>query len=127
MGLIQYKIGDKFEQEVATEYAKRGYFVYKLPTGINGTVFDFIMVRNNTALFIECKHVKGSKLRPSCGLLKKKDELDHFCHVSGSEVMILIRSDELGGVYTITWTRARELFSSIGYIDIAQDCTKVNF
>ena len=74
MGLQQYKVGKSWEEEVLRYYSKQGYATLKLPTDLEGTVFDIIAIRNNKAVCIECKHTKTEKLYyKSSGLERKRD------------------------------------------------------
>ena len=77
MGLKQYEVGKKWEQEIMKYYKKRGYFVHKFPTENNGTICDILIAKNGSCMFIEAKHTINDKLYyKGCGLYKKRDELE---------------------------------------------------
>ena len=119
--LKQYQVGKKWEEEVMEYYNRRDYFVYKIPTMNSGTVFDIIAVKKGAALMIECKHIDGEKLYyAGSGLLKKRDELNHFVQRTKNNIYIYVKSDKTGTWWT-TWIKAQPIFEEKGYIDI-KDC-----
>lgn len=114
--LKSYTNGKNWEDEVIEYYNNRGYFVYKIPTMNGGTVFDIIAVRKGTALMIECKHIKGSKLYyKSSGLEKKTNEIDHFIGITGNNLYIYVKSDT-DGVFWTTWANSSKLLKKQGYL-----------
>ena len=120
MGMQQYRVGKSWEADVMKYYSKLGYSTIKLPTDLEGTVFDIIALKHNNAVCIECKHTKTEKLYyKSSGLERKRDELDNF-YVNGNTVMIFIKSDKTG-TFIIDWKIAKELFNRKGYIT-KDDC-----
>lgn len=115
MGIKQYKVGKSWEEEVLNYYSKKGYSTLKLPTDLEGTMFDIIALRHNKAVCIECKHTKTDKLYyKSSGLYKKRDELDNF-YINDNTVMIFVKSD-VDGTFIIDWKVAKDLFEEKGYI-----------
>lgn len=127
MGMKSYIVGKTFEEEILNYYNKMDYFTYKIPTQINGTVFDIIAIKNGQCLTIECKHVEGDKLNfKSSGLAKKKDELDHFISTCNTNVYIYVKSDKLGGIYWTTWKKSGKLLEDRGYLKLAKDCFKAD-
>ena len=79
MGIKQQQVGKSFEKEILSYYAKKDYWVYKMPTEFNGTICDIIVIRNSSCILIECKHITGDKLYyKGSGIYKKKDEIDNF-------------------------------------------------
>jgi len=127
MGMKSYIVGKTFEEEILDYYNKLGYFTYKIPTQIAGTVFDIITIKNATCLTIECKHVQGDKLHyKSSGLAKKRDELNHFVDTCNTNVYIYIKSDKLNNVYWTTWKRSGKLLETRGYLNLEKDCFKAN-
>jgi Holliday junction resolvase len=119
--LKQYQVGKKWEEQVMDYYNDRNYFVYKIPTMNSGTVFDVIAVKKGAALMIECKHIDSDKLYyAGSGILKKRDELNHFVNKTGNNVYIYVESEKTGTWWT-TWVRAYPIFEKKGYIDI-NDC-----
>ena len=115
MGLKQYEVGKTWEEEVMEYYKQYGFNTIKLPTDIDGTVFDIIALKFNKAICIECKHIKGDKLYyESSGLKHKRDELDNFI-VNGTNVLIFVKSDK-SGKFLIDWFEARNIFMERGYI-----------
>ena len=127
MGMKSYQVGKSFEEEVLDYYNKLGYFTYKMPTQIVGTVFDIIAIKNAVCLTIECKHVQGDKINyKSSGLYKKKDELNHFVSSCNTNVYIYIKSDKLNGVYWTTWKRSAKLLEDRGYLKLDKDCFKAD-
>lgn len=119
--LKQYALGKAWEEKVLKHYNDRGYFTYKIPTMNSGTVFDIIAVRKGAALMIECKHVEDDKLYyAGSGILKKRDELNHFVDTTGNNIYIYVDSTTTGTWWT-TWVRAREIFEKKGYIE-KSDC-----
>ena len=116
MSKTQYDVGKSWEDRVIDYYNKKGYFVYKIPTLIGGTVFDIIAIHKGAVLCIECKNIKGSKLYfESSGLKKKKDEIDHFVNASKTNLYLYVYSDK-DGAFWITWPDAREKLIEKGYI-----------
>ena len=127
MGMKSYLVGKSFEEEVLDYYNKLGYFTYKMPTQIVGTVFDIIAIKNAACLTIECKHIQGDKLHyKSSGIAKKRDELNHFVDTCNTNVYIYIKSDKLDGVYWTTWKRSGKLLETRGYLNVAKDCFRAN-
>ena len=127
MGIKSYDNGKNWETEIINYYYDKGYFVLKIPTLINGTVFDILAIRNSKCLAIECKHVTGKKLMyAGCGLKKKTDEIEHFIKTSNTNLYIYIKSDELDGVYWTTWVRSSQILKEKGYLDLEKDCLKAN-
>lgn len=125
MGLQQYIIGKSWETEIIEYYHKKNYWVYKMPTMNNGTVFDIILVKNGACLFVECKHIKGNKLYyKGSGLLKKTDEIEHFINTTGNNIYIYVKSDTDGCFWT-TWVRSSELLKKQGYL-ATQDMFKAD-
>lgn len=123
--LKQYSVGKKWEEEILEYYNKKGYFTYKIPTMNNGTVFDIIVVKNGGALMIECKHTDNERLYyAGSGIVKKRDELDHFVNTTGNNVYIYVKSEKTGTWWT-TWVRAKEIFEKKGYIE-KEDCFSCN-
>lgn len=121
--LKQYKVGDNWEKEVLDYYNKRGYFTYKIPTMNSGTVFDILIIKNGSAMCIECKHIDSDKLYyQGSGILKKRDELDHFVKRTNNNVYIYVKSDKTGTWWT-TWLKAKPIFEEKGYITV-DDCFK---
>lgn len=119
--LKQYQVGKKWEDEVIKYYHDKNYFVYKVPTQNNGTVFDIIAVHKGAALMIECKHITGDKLYyASSGILKKRDEIDRFVDLTGNNLYIYVKSDTTGTWWT-TWVNAKPIFEKKGYI-CRKDC-----
>ena len=122
MGVMQYKVGKSWEEELMDYYNKRGFFTYKFPTEFNGTICDLIIARNGSCMFIECKHVKHKKLYYKAnGLNKKRDELDNFVKKYNNNIYIMIKSDDLG-IYWTTWLKSKPIFEEKGYLDLATDC-----
>lgn len=127
MGMKSYVVGKTFEGEILDYYNDLGYFVYKMPTQIVGTVFDILAIKNSSCLAIECKHVEGDKLLyKSSGIAKKRDELNHFVDTCNTNVYIYIKSEKLGSTYWTTWARSGKLLETKGYLDLEQDCFKAN-
>lgn len=119
--LKQYQVGKKWEDEVIKMYSDRDYFVYKIPTMNNGTVFDIFVARKGSCMMIECKHTYSDKLYyVASGIYKKKDELDHFVDTTKNNVYIFVKSDRTGMWWT-TWVKAKPIFEEKGCIDI-KDC-----
>lgn len=122
MGLKQYRIGKKFEEEILTYYDERGHFAYKFPTEFHGTICDIIVSKNGSCMFIECKHTTGDKLYyKGSGIYKKRDELNRFVEKTNNNIYIYIKSDKLGYFWT-TWVKAKEIFEEKGYLDLDKDC-----
>lgn len=125
MGLKQQKIGKNFEWKILEYYNKKGYFTYKFPTDFNGTVCDILVAKSGGCLFIEAKHTTNNKLYyKSCGIYKKRDELDRFVTRTNNNVYIMIHSDKLGFFWT-TWIEAKPKFEDKGYLDLEKDCIKM--
>lgn len=121
--LKQYTLGNSWEQEILNYYNKKGYFTYKIPTMNNGTVFDILIIRGGSAMCIECKHIDSDKLYyKGSGILKKRDELDHFVKTTNNNVYIFVKSEKTGTWWT-TWVKAKPIFEEKGYITI-DDCFK---
>lgn len=121
--LKQYTVGKEWEDTIIKYYSDRNYFVYKIPTMNNGTVFDIIAVKKGTALLIECKHTESDKLYyQGSGILKKRDELDHFVDTTKNNIYIYVKSDKTGTWWT-TWVKAKPIFEEKGYITL-EDCFK---
>lgn len=125
MGITQYKVGKSWEEELLNYYHNKNYWVYKIPTLNNGTVFDIIVVKGGSCLCIEAKHITGDKLYyKGCGIYKKRDELDRFVKKTNNNVYIMIKSDKVGYFWT-TWLKAKPIFEEKGYLDLGKDCFKV--
>lgn len=123
--LKQYNVGKQWEDEVIAYYSERDYFVYKIPTMNSGTVFDIIAIKKGSALMIECKHIDSDKLYyGSNGLLKKRDELDHFVNTTQNNIYIYVKSEKTGTWWT-TWLKAKPIFENKGYI-CKEDCFPCN-
>lgn len=119
--LKQYALGKAWEEKILKYYSDRGYFAYKIPTMNSGTVFDIIVVRKGAALMIECKNIEDDKLYyAGSGILKKRDELNHFVDTTGNNVYIYVNS-KTSGTWWTTWIRARDIFEKKGYIE-KSDC-----
>lgn len=126
MGLEQYEVGKKFEDEVLYYYDKRGYLAYKFPTEHNGTICDILVARSGSCMFIECKHTKGDKLYyKGSGIYKKRDELNHFVKRTNNNVYLYIKSDKVGYFWT-TWVKAKEIFEEKGRLNLIEDCYSAN-
>lgn len=124
MGITQYKVGKSWEEEVMDYYNRKGYYTYKFPTDFNGTICDILVSKNASAMFIECKHTKTDKLGyRTCGIYKKRDELDNFVQKYNNNVYIFIKSDKCG-VFWTTWLKAKPIFESKGHLDLEKDCIK---
>lgn len=124
MGIKQYKVGKKWEDELLEYYDKRGYYAYKFPTGYNGTICDILTAKNGVCMFIEAKHTINEKLYyKGSGIYKKRDELDKFVKDTNNNIYIMIKSDKLG-IYWTTWVRSRNTFEEKGYLDLEKDCFK---
>lgn len=124
MGLESYKVGKTWEEEVMTYYYNRGYYVYKFPTELNGTICDVLVSRKNNCIYIECKHTKNERLYyKTCGIIKKRDELDNFVNKYKNDVYIMIKSDK-SGKFWIKWSKAKPIFENKGYLDLENDCIK---
>lgn len=120
MGIAQYTVGKSWEEEVLEYYSSHGYSTLKLPTDLEGTVFDIIAIKNNHAICIECKHTSTDKLYyKSSGLQRKRDELDNFYN-NGNNVIIFVKSDKTG-TFLIDWKVAKKIFKDKGYIK-KEDC-----
>lgn len=120
MGMQQYAVGKSWEEQVLNYYSGLGYSTIKLPTDLEGTVFDIIAIKRNNAVCIECKHIKNDKLYyKSSGIERKRDELDNFCS-NGNTVMIFVKSDKTG-TFIIDWNLAKLIFRSKGYLT-KEDC-----
>lgn len=125
MGFKQYSVGKSWEEELLKYYSDKKYWVYKIPTLNNGTVFDIIVVKGGSCLCIEAKHTTSDKLYyKSCGIYKKRDELDRFVKKTNNNVYIMIKSDKVGYFWT-TWLKAKPIFEEKGYLDLGKDCFKV--
>lgn len=123
MGLKQYKVGKSWEEQVMDYYMSYGYSTIKLPTEIDGTVFDVIAIKENKAICIECKHTTTDKLYyKTSGLEHKRDELDNFIS-NGNTIIIYIKSDKTG-TFIIDWESAKQKFKDKGYL-IKEDCIEV--
>lgn len=121
--LKQYSAGKSWEDKIINYYNNRNYFVYKMPTMNDGTVFDIIAIKKGSALLIECKHIESDKLYyKGSGLLKKRDELDHLVDTTQNNIYIYVSSDKTGTWWT-TWKNAKPIFEEKGYIT-ADDCLK---
>lgn len=127
MGLKAYKNGKEWEEEVIDYYHRRNYFVYKIPTMIEGTVFDIIAMKNSNCLVIECKHVTGDKLSyAGSGLKKKTDEIEHFIKTTNTNIYLYIKSDKLNSVWWTSWVRSSDLLKEKGYLKLDEDCFKAD-
>ena len=74
---------------------------------------------------IECKHTDSDKLYYSgSGLLKKRDELDHFINKTQNNIYLYVNSEETGTWWT-TWLKAKPIFEKKGYIS-KEDCYPCN-
>ena len=114
--LKSYINGKNWEEKVLDYYHKRGYFTYKIPTLIGGTVFDIIAIRKGAVLCIECKHITGKKLYyESSGLKKKTNEIDHFVNSTKTNLYLYVYSD-CEGIFWTTWVQARDLLKKQGYL-----------
>lgn len=121
--LKQYQYGKFWEDKVIEYYNNKGYFAHKLPTVNNGTVFDIIVAKGGSCMMIECKHIEGDKLYYNgSGLLKKRDEIDHFISTTKNNVYIYVLSDTTG-VWWTTWIKAKPIFEKKGFICL-EDCFK---
>lgn len=119
--LKQYQAGKDWEDKVIEYYSNKGYFTYKIPTMNSGTVFDIMAIRKGAALMIECKHTDSDKLYyAGCGILKKRDEIDHFVNTTGNNIYIYVNSEKTGTWWT-TWIKAKPIFEEKGYIT-KEDC-----
>ena len=126
MGLKQQQVGKSFEKEILEYYSKKNYFAYKFPTEFGGTICDIIIARGGSCLFIEAKHITGTKLYyKGCGIYKKRDEIDNFVSKYNCNIYIMIKSDKLGYFWT-TWIKAKPIFEEQGYLDLEKDCFKAN-
>lgn len=126
MGIKQYTVGKRWEQEIISYYHKKGYFAYKIPTEFNGTLFDIIIAKNGSCMFIEAKHTKTNKLYyKGSGIYKKREELDRFIEKTNNNIFIFIKSDTLGYYWT-TWLKSKDLFEKQGYLDLKKDCFCAN-
>lgn len=116
MGKKQYEVGKSWEDTVIKYYSDRNYFVYKLPTMNSGTVFDIIVAKKGSVIFLECKHITGSKLYyKSNGIEKKVNEIEHFTTTTGNNLYIYVKSDS-DGVFWTTWARSGKLMKKQGYL-----------
>lgn len=123
MGIKQYGVGKKWEDDVMSYYSSKGYSTFKLATELEGTVFDIIAIKNNKAVCIECKHTTSDKLYyKSSGLEHKRDDLDNF-YVNGNAVIVFVKSDKTG-TFIIDWLEAKKIFKKKGYI-VKEDCVSV--
>lgn len=126
MGLVQQQVGKSFEQKILKVYADKGYWTYKFPTEFGGTICDIIIARGGSCLFIEAKHIIGTKLYyKGCGIYKKRDEIDNFVKKYNCNIYIMIKSDKLGCYWT-TWVRSKDTFEKQGYLDLEKDCFKMS-
>ena len=125
IGYKSYKVGKDFEEQIIDYYADRDYFVFKVPTVIQGTVFDIIVIKGGTTLCIECKHTNSAKLNfIGSGLAKKEDEITHFVKKTNTNIYFYIKSEKLNGIYWTTYKRSWELLKKQGYLDLEKDCFK---
>lgn len=116
MSIKQYEVGKLWEETIIKYYQKKSYWVYKIPTLNNGTVFDIIAIKNGACLCIEAKHITGDKLYyKGSGLLKKTDEIEHFINTTGNNLYLYVKSDTDGCFWT-TWVRSSELLKKQGYL-----------
>ena len=123
--LKQYSVGKQWEDRIIKYYSDRGYFTYKIPTMNSGTVFDILAAKKGSVLMIECKHTDSDKLYYSgSGLLKKRDELDHFINKTQNNIYLYVNSEETGTWWT-TWLKAKPIFEEKGYIS-KEDCYPCN-
>ena len=123
MGIEQYKVGKSWEEEVLEYYQSNGFSTFKLPTDIDGTVFDILAIKNNIATCIECKHTKTDKLSyKTCGLEHKEEELDNFVS-NGNSVLIYVKSDKTG-TFIIDWLRCKQIMKEKGHIK-KEDCVEI--
>lgn len=121
MGVKQQQIGKSWEEEIMDVYFKKGYYVEKRPTQNSGTVYDIMVSKNGSVMFIEAKHIVGNKLYyKGSGLLKKRDELDNFVKKTNNNIYIFVKSD-IDGKFFTTWVKAKEVFEEKGYIT-RRDC-----
>lgn len=121
--LKQYQYGKEWEDEVIKYYSDKDYFVYKIPTMNNGTVFDIFVAKKGSCLMIECKHIDSDKLYyMGSGIFKKRDELDHFIDTTKNNIYIYVKSDTTGTWWT-TWLKAKPIFEEKGFITV-EDCYK---
>ena len=122
MGKKAQSVGKQWEQEIMDAYYKKGYQPFKLATEISGTCFDIILIRNAGCMCIEAKHIEGDKLYfKGCGLLKKKDEINHCTQHCSTNIYIFIKSDKVGTFWT-TWSIAYPIFKEKGYLNLLEDC-----
>ena len=114
--LKSYINGKNWEDKILEYYNNKGYFTYKIPTLIGGTVFDIIAIHKGAVLCIECKHITGDKLYyESSGLKIKTNEIDHFINASKTNLYLYVYSDKKG-IFWTTWVQARELLKKQGYL-----------
>lgn len=120
-GLKSQKVGKSWEKEIMSMYHKKGWQGFKIATELDGTVFDIILIKNSACMCIEAKHIQGEKLYfKSCGLEKKKDEINHFVKHCNTNVYIFVKSDRTG-IFWTSWLNAYECFKKKGYI-CREDC-----
>ena len=124
MGLKQQRVGKSWEEEIMETYFKKGYYVEKRPTQNTGTVYDILVSRSGSVMFIEAKHIVGDKLYyKGSGLYKKRDELDNFVKKTNNNIYIFVKSDITGRFFT-TWVNAKKIFEEKGYIN-REDCIRM--
>lgn len=121
MGIKQQQVGKSWENQIMETYFKKGYYVEKRPTQNTGTVYDIMVAKNGSVMFIEAKHIVGNKLYyKGSGIMKKRDELDNFVKKTNNNIYIFVKSD-VDGYFFTTWINAKPIFEEKGYIT-RQDC-----
>jgi len=124
MGLLSYKVGKSWENDILNCYQRKGYATFKLSTDIDGTICDILCIKNNGVISIEAKHIKGHKLYyESSGLKRKRDELNNYIS-KNNNVYIFIKSD-IDGEFMLDWKEAEKIFNEKGYVTV-QDGIKIN-
>lgn len=129
MGIKSYENGKSLEQKVMSMYRNKGYFTYKIPTMIEGTVFDILAIKNNGVICIECKHINGNVLSfHKSGLYKKKDELNHFVDTTNTSVYIFIECECDGedDIYLISWKYLYKCFEKADTIYVKRVAAKID-
>lgn len=120
MGKVQQQTGKRFEDELLELLKDQGFRAHKLKTGISGTAFDIMAVKDSRALAFECKTIQdGNYISYTQELRKKIDELDWYEDGGKNDLYLVVR---FGGcdIRFLRWGCAKKLLAESGRIGRGQ-------
>ena len=113
---IQQYVGKISEKDIAKLCKSNGWWVHKMPTTTNGQSVDFIIVRKETFLIFDSKHVSADKISFTFGRVESNQQISmqymvEFAHINPARIGFAIYFERLNKWLWLDYTTYQKLIA----------------